>query len=462
MIRVELRAAAKKLDRLHSRYMDFFGRVEAREHSQTYLRGLLLGEGRKNVERIALRFTKLHADGSSVSQDDVLALQRFLTVSPWEATDVQCEMQAEFAEEFVPSSQSWSVGTVGVIDESGFPKQGTHSVGVKRQWCGRLGKVENCQVGVFVLGVTPAGTALLEHQLYLPKEWANDSERRKKTRVPDDIKFRTKPQIAADLLERISNNQHVTFDWIVADETYGRSGELLDWLEQQSQPQRYVLEIPSNTVFATKPPTGKTLDGSERQARDLVKTVPDEVWQTLAVREGTKGPLAFRFAQLRVWSTRHRQFGSPCWLIFQQSVEPGSEIRYWVSNGDETVPLEVHALVISCRFRVEEFFQDGKSLLGMDHYEARSWTSWHHHMSMVALAHLYVTQVKREAKTEIPELTLDMAFQIVQAALERPTLGPEASLKIIEYHLKRNRVARKSHRKKWKRKHKNLKFKMLL
>lgn len=462
MIKVELRAAAKKLDRLHSRYLHHFGRIEASDHSQTYLRGLLLCEGRKNVERMALRFTTPHADGSSVSQDDVLALQRFLTISPWEATDVQSEMQAQFAEEFVPSAQSWPVGTVGVIDESGFPKQGTHSVGVKRQWCGRLGKVENCQVGVFVLGVTPAGTALLEHQLFLPEEWANDAERRKETRVPDDIKFRTKPEIAADLLERIANNQHVTFDWIVADETYGRSGRLLDWLEQDSRPQRYVLEIPSNTVFGTKPPTGKTLDGSEKQARELAAELPEKAWQTFAVREGAKGPLAFRFARLRVWSTRHRRWGDPCWLIFQQSVEVGSEIRYWVSNGDEAVALEELALVISCRFRVEEFFEDAKSLLGMDHYEARSWTSWHHHMSLVALAHLYVTQVRREVKTEIPELTLDMAYQIVQAALARPTLGPDESLNIIEYHLKRNRTARKSHRKKWKQKHKNLKYKMLL
>ena len=150
-----------------------FGRRECRRHSLGYLRGLLLAEDRKSVEPMALVFGR-EAD-SEFTQDIVLAWQRFLTVSPWEAQAVQREIQAVFSEEFVPSTSEWNLGTVGVIDGSGFVKRGDESVGVQRQWCGRVGKQENCQVGVFLVGVTPAGTALLDHQLYLPKEWAADA-----------------------------------------------------------------------------------------------------------------------------------------------------------------------------------------------------------------------------------------------------------------------------------------------
>ncbi len=197
---IELRAAARRLRRLHQRFAPCFGRIEAQEHSLAYLRGLLLAEGRKSVEPMALRFGGPSVRRPLIDQNVVLAWQRFLTVSPWEANAVQREIQAVFVEEFVPSASEWAIGTVGVIDGSGFVKRGTHSVGVARQWCGRLGKVENCQVGVFLLGVTPAGASLLDHQLFLPEEWAGDAERRKKTRVPEEIAFQTKPQIAAALL----------------------------------------------------------------------------------------------------------------------------------------------------------------------------------------------------------------------------------------------------------------------
>jgi SRSO17 transposase len=162
MAKAMVRAATDRLDESHRRYAECFGRCEARGHSRTYLRGLLLTEGRKNVERIAMRFAA-RPDGGRVAQKEVVALPRFLTESPWDHGEVQRELQAQFAEELAPSTAQWPIGTVGVIDESGFVKRGTESVGVKRQWCGRLGKEENCQVGVFLVGVTPTGTALLDH-----------------------------------------------------------------------------------------------------------------------------------------------------------------------------------------------------------------------------------------------------------------------------------------------------------
>ncbi len=153
-------AAAAKLRRLHERFRPCFGRHEPQEHSLGYLRGLLLADTRKRIEPMALVFAE--PSEPEIRQSNALAWQRFITVSPWEAQAVQQEIQAVFNEEFVPTASAWPIGTVGVIDGSGFVKHGPHSVGVQRQWCGRVGKKENCQVGVFLLGGTPSGTALLD------------------------------------------------------------------------------------------------------------------------------------------------------------------------------------------------------------------------------------------------------------------------------------------------------------
>src|SRR5258708_7658325 len=191
MTKDELRAAAARLSHLHERVAPLFGRSEAREHAMDYVNGLLLGEGRKSVEPLALSFGQRQSDNEPASSR-VLAMQRFLTDSPWDADAVQGEIQAIFAEQIAPSATGNRLGVVGVIDGSTFPKKGTESVGVSRQYCGRLGKVDNCQAGVFVVGVAPAGTVMLDQQLYLPKVWVKDQDRRQKTRVPKKQRFQTK------------------------------------------------------------------------------------------------------------------------------------------------------------------------------------------------------------------------------------------------------------------------------
>ena len=404
----------------------------------------------KSVEPMALVFGGPSDIEPEIKRSNVLAWQRFLTVSPWEAQAVQREIQAVFNEEFVPTAGQWEIGTVGVIDGSGFVKRGSESVGVQRQWCGRLGKQENCQVGVFLVGVTPAGTVLLDHQLYLPREWAEDVARRKKTRVPAEIAFQTKPQIAAMLLGRST----VGFDWVTADEEFGRDGDLLDALEQSHQ--RYLVEIPCDTTVWTEKPMRQTPDVFVRQVRHLVTTIPARAWELIKLREGAKGPLAFEFARLRVWSVRHRHAGPPLWLLIRRSLEEVPEVKYYFSNAEPDMPLRPMAQVTGVRWRVEEFFEDGKGQLGMAQYEARSWTSWHHHMSLVALAHLYVTQTERDLKRKVPELTLDMAMRLLRAALRRPQLSLNDAEKLVDYHLDHNRQAKKSHRKRWLAKH--LKF----
>ena len=447
---IELRAAAARLLNLHERFAPCFGRRECQEHSLGYLRGLLLAGGRKSVEPMALLFGGPADDQPNINQGIVLAWQRFLTVSPWEARDVQQELQAVFNEEFVPAASQSPIGTVCVIDGSGFVKRGTESVGVQRQWCGRMGKKENCQVGVFLLGATPAGTALLDHQLYLPEPWTRDVVRRKKTRVPSEVTFQTKPQIAAALVARSS----VRFDWITADEEFGRDGDFLDAMERNQQ--RYLVEVPCDTTVWLDKPIHQTPDVHVWQVRLLADTIPAKAWRVIKLREGAKGPLAFEFARLRVWSVRHRHAGPPVWLLIRRSLERAPEIKYYVSNAEPEEPLETMALVTGVRWRVEEFFEDGKGQLGMAQCEARSWTSWHHHMSLVALAHLFVTQTRRDLKRKVPELTLDMAMRLIRASLVHPQLSLKDAEDLVDYYLARNKQATTSHRKTWLAKHPNV------
>jgi SRSO17 transposase len=203
-----------------------------------------------------------------------------------------------------------------VIDESAFTKKGSHSAGVARQHNGRIGKEDNCQVGVFLIGVTPAGSALLDHRLFLPESWceptAQAQARWDQAHIPESREYRTKPQIAAELVRSIAVLGQVRLDWIVADDEYGRAGHFLDELE--SLEQRYVLEVPVTTAVWTADPAGCIPEYSGRcrkptaPARDAVRTVgalaaelPSSAWHALRVREGALGPLVFEFAAVRVW-----------------------------------------------------------------------------------------------------------------------------------------------------------------
>ncbi len=474
MTRDEVRAAARRMVDWHRRFAGLFGRKESQRHSLVYLKGLLSNLERKSVEPIALQFSR-RSDGGAATQNEVVALQGFVTASPWEAGDVFAEIQAVFAEELVPSTAQWSIGTVGVIDESGFVKAGTESVGVADQWCGRVGKTTNCQVGVFLAGVTPAGVAALDAQLFLTEEWGADHQRRRKTRVPRAVKFQTKPQIAAEMIRRTLAGGKVRFDWIIADELYGDSGEFLDSLDAMQQ--RYLLEVRKNTLVWTADPAtlpGKTPGPKKRRklgsyryqevrsAREIVANLPSKAWQPLKLREGAKGPLVFEFAVLRVWAMRHNRPGPPIWLVIRRSLDETPDVKYYVSSASAETPWQQLAMVTGTRIRVEEYLEDGKMHLGMADYEARAWSSWHHHMALVALAHLYVTLTKRDMKREVPELTLDMALRLLRSAFARPQLDTESAIELVEYHLERNRIAHESHRKSWLQKHKRIKPEVLL
>lgn len=474
MTRDEVRAATARVVQWHERFAGLFGRKEAREHSLTYVKGLLSDQPRKSIEPLALRGVRSRTGGPA-TENEVVAMQGFITNSPWEAGDVFGEIQAVFAEELRPTTAAWALGTVGVIDESAFAKQGPESVGVDRQWCGRLGKTDNCQVGVYLVGVVPGGSAMLDAQLFLPESWVKDRRRRRRTRVPAAIRYQTKPMIAATMIQRTLAAGKVHLDWIVGDDLYGDNADLLDALE--AIPQRYVLEVRKTTLVWTVDPV--TLPGYSpgpkkrqrlgsyryqevRSAQEVAASLPAEAWQLWKLREGTKGPLVCEFAAVRGWAMRRSRPGPPIWLLIRRSVEKTPQTWYYVSNADENTPWQTMAQVSATRPRVEEYFEDGKMHLGMADYEARSWSSWHHHMALVALAHLYVTLTKRDMQANVPELTLDMAVQLLRAAFAQPRLTEQDAIHLVEYHLQHNHAARESHRKSWLQNHQRIKPEVLL
>jgi SRSO17 transposase len=293
--------------------------------------------------------------------------------------------------------------------------------------------------------------------------------------VPEDVPFQTKPEIAAEMIRRTLAAGHVRFSWLVGDELYGDSGKLLDALEQIHQ--RYVLEVKCNTTVWTENPAGRRsiCKGPKRRAREggwrqpgvrsvqqIATKLPAEAWQPIKLREGSQGPLIYEYARLRVWAVRQGKWGPAIWVLLQRSLDDRKEIKYHVSNADEETSLEELALAAGTRWRVEEFFHDAKRDLGMAHYETRAWASWHHHMSLVALAHLYVTLTKREMKQKTAELTLDMAVRVLQSAFARRELSEDDAIAILDYPLRRHRQARDSHRKSWLQKHKRRDLKPLL
>jgi SRSO17 transposase len=399
----DVRAAAERLVRFHERFAPLFGKEQAQDHAFTYVKGLMVCPERKSIEPIAL----------NVGDGQVSALQKFINIAPWDHGDIQAEIHAVAADELVPTAAGSPIGTVGVVDESGFTKKGDQSAGVDRQHNGRLGKEDNCQVGVFLVGVTPGGAALLDHGLYLPETWCEDTkacrDRRDKVHIPEAVPFETKPQIAARLIRQTAALGVVDLDWITADEEYGRNGEFLDELETLGH--RYVVEVPVTTTVWTEdpaacvPPYGGRGRVPTRPSRASVRSVvavasalPSARWQVVQVRPGAKGPLAFEFAAVRVWAVRHGEAGPPIWLLVRRSLEETPEIKYYVSNADATTALEVLAQVACTRHEVEAYFEDAKSYLGMTQYETRSWIGWHHHMSLVAMAHLFITLTRRDLK----------------------------------------------------------------
>ncbi len=379
----------------HQHFAPYFGRTEAQRRSEQYLRGLLLQHAdRRNAENLA----------EAVPGATPRALQRFLTEAPWSTAPVINALQ-----QYLAPRLSAPDG-VFVIDESGFPKQGTHSVGVAPQYCGALGKVANCQMGVFLAYVSARGHALIDARLFLPRVWTDDPERCKRAGVPKHVTYATKADLGLALLRQARERGHLQAQWVTADEWYGRGAELRDELDKDRW--HYVLQVPLDLEVFTQPAQLEVVQPSGRGRRRVrprlaagsprpipVGTVLAEwdaaAWTTLTVGEGAQGPLTYQFAGLRVWESRAGLPGRVCWLVLRRN-QDGSEGRCYLSNAPAETGLWRLARVSSNRWPIETEFQIEKEEIGLDEYEVRSWQGWHHHLVLSLLAGAFLLTLQQE------------------------------------------------------------------
>jgi SRSO17 transposase len=304
---------------------------------------------------------------------------------------------------------------VFILDESGAAKQGKHSVGVARQYSGTLGKVGNCQVGVYLAYASSLGHALLDGELYLPKEWTNDPKRCAEATVPKGVEFQTKGDLAFVLLQRAKLWGHLQGQWVTGDCVYGSDLGLRDSLDAGGW--YYVLEVrQTERVFAggigvTRPSTAvpawsgqgrkpyrqQLVPGSAppQTVAEIAKAVPDEEWQTLTVAEGAQGERRYQFFRLRVWECRDDLPGRECWLLVRRKLD-GTDLKYCLSNAPLTTPLLKMGQVGASRWHIETEFELEKSEAGLVEYEVRSWVGWYHHMTMALLAGAFLLQMQQE------------------------------------------------------------------
>ena len=375
-----VRSCADALAAFAGRYLPLFHRSEQRGHALTILRGKLTGLQRKTTEPIA--------NQAGLKRRN---LQLFVGDGGWLDDPVRDELRRHVASELADPD------AVFVLDGSGFPKKGDASCGVARQWCGRLGKVDNCQQGYFLAYAARRGCALLDARLYLPADWAGDPTRRKKTHVPADVVFQEGWRIALGLLDRARAD--LPGRWVTGDDEFGRASDLRGQLRLRGL--RYVLDVPCNTLVRDpaerRPPRregGKALMAPFERVDAWVARQPGGRWRTVRRRAGEKGPLTVKVLLATVQTTEDGgRVGPRERLVVLKSCEAVPQVWYALSNGREARRGEL-AWVHGARHRIEERLEEGKQEVGLSHYEVRSFVGWQHHMTLSLLA-LWFLQSER-------------------------------------------------------------------
>ena len=375
-----VRSCADRLTAFAQRYLPHFHREEQRGHALTVLRGKLTGLQRKTTEPIATQAGQKRRP-----------LQLFVGAGGWPDAPVLAELRRHVREELADPDG------VFVLDPSAFPKKGDDSCGVARQWCGRLGKVDNCQAGVFVAYVGRRGRALLDARLYLDKDWAADGKRRAKTHVPADVAFAEKWRIGLALLDRARAD--LPGRWVVGDDEFGRCTELRAALRLRRL--RYVLDVPCNTLVRDpserrppRRPGGQSRLPLFERVDAWAARQPAGRWRKVKVRDGEKGPLEVKVLLATVQTKDEDGCVGPRErLAVLWSCEKRPRVWYTLSNDRQARRGQV-AQVHGARHRVEELLQEGNQEVGLGHYEVRSWVGWHHHMTLSLLA-LWFLQVER-------------------------------------------------------------------
>lgn len=374
----QVQSWAEELQALHARLAPRFARPEPRQRALAYLQGLLSSVKRKNGWQLAEQAGEATPHGT----------QRLLNAAQWDVEGVRDDLRAYVLE------QLGSEEAVLVIDETGFLKKGRHSVGVKRQYSGTAGGIENCQVAVFLAYTSERGTAFIDRELFLPEEWVNDQERCKAAGVPQTQKFLSKPQLAQQMFKR-SMEAGVKAAWVVADTVYS-SGQLRNMLEEKQQP--YVLAVPSN--FMVRFMTHEGLQ--QPHIKTLFQNLRPDAWQRLSAGSGSKEERLYDWAwlSLRAMSTHHRALapliepGFDRWFLARRSLDDPENITYYIVFASEHTQLAEVVRVAAMRWTIETGFEAVKGEAGLDEYETRSWTGWYRHITLSLFAHAFLSVVR--------------------------------------------------------------------
>jgi SRSO17 transposase len=367
-------AWSESFNELFAQVAGDFSNAKVRRHGRAYLLGLLSQQERKTSWQLAEFAGDASPDG----------LQRLLNSSPWDedaCRDALCRyVIREFGDE----------GAVLAPDETGFLKKGRMSAGVARQYTGTAGRVENCQVGVFLAYCAPDGArALVDRELYLPAKWTDDRERCRAAGIGDDVPFATKPRLAKRMFAR-AVKAGVPFRWAAGDEVYGASPELREWLEEQKK--GYVLAVACNAVVQTK--------AGPKRADELAALVPDGAWQRISCADGSKGPRLYDWALIATdRDDRH--------LMVRRSLQPGEkgglELAFYRCYSPEPVTLAEFAAVAGARWGIEDCFSEAKNEAGLDHYQVRRYRAWYRHVTLSMLAHAFLAVTAHTARRPSPE-----------------------------------------------------------
>jgi SRSO17 transposase len=395
----EVAALAEELMDYQAAFAGLYFRKEQAHWGYKYLQGLMLPIERKSIEPMALAL-----DGGNVQ-----AMQQFVGQGQW-ADEPLLHQHWRLVEETLGEADG-----VCIVDGSDFPKQGEHSVGVARQWCGRLGKVDNCQAGVFAAYASRKGYTLLDRRLYLPEDWFDAAHRERWQRCgsPEETPFTTKPALALEMLQTIVTAGTPRFCWVTCDEAFGRDTGFLDGVA--ALPRWYVAEVPHDTqVWTRRPGTAvpvalgrgrrprkaRLLSGEPAPQRvdQLAAMVPTGGWHPCLITEGSKGPLVAEFAIHRGVAVRAGLPGPDVWIVLRRGLGEHPELKTYLSNAPAYTPLTELVRVAGMRWPIETAFEESKGGLGLDHYEVRTWLGWHHHMTLCLLAHHFLVRARQRVK----------------------------------------------------------------
>jgi SRSO17 transposase len=432
---------AERIVVFHARFRDLFI-VRTRnviEQSKKYLFGLIQSE-KRNMERMA----------EVVPNSDDQVYQHFMSESPWSHRAVLDQIAQDVDAAFCGSEDYFLV-----VDESAFAKKGKDSVGVARQWNGRLGKVDNCQVGVFAALGCGDEVTLADERLFLHKEWVNDPKRCNKAKIPAaDRVFRTKAQLALEMV-RDARRRGLRFRWVGLDGGYGKEPWLLRALDRDGEvwvadvhcDQRIYLEDPRPILLERRHRKGRTPSRRVAQSEPVrvdqwAAAQPDTAWKKVAFRDSTKGTLVVEVLHRRVWLWDGKEAGAHCWhLLARREMGSSKEIKYSLSNAPETTTTERLTFQQGQRYWVEQALRNAKSEAGMGDYQLRLWRGWHHHMAMVMLAMLFLFEVRRDHKQDLSLLSCHDVVEVLRVLLPRANVSYEEVFRQLQERHRRRQAS---------------------